>query len=102
MSSTEAVEPESEVAHSGRRRIIGAVIIIALLVLLASLRGLLTLYTDFLWFDDLERTSIWTGILSAQVVLSVVFVAIFFVLAWINLVIADRIAPALRLSLIHI
>lgn len=96
MSSTEAVEPESEVAHSGRRRIIGAVIIIALLVLLASLRGLLTLYTDFLWFDDLERTSIWTGILSAQVVLSVVFVAIFFVLAWINLVIADRIAPALR------
>ena len=94
--STESVEPETEVVRSGRRRVLGAVFIVALLVLLASLRGLLTLYTDFLWFEDLQRTSIWTGILSAQVVLSIVFVAIFFVLAWINLVIADRIAPALR------
>ena len=34
--------------------------------------------------------------MGAQIVLSVVFVAIFFVLAWLNLVIADRIAPALR------
>ena len=96
MTNTEAVEPESEVAHSGRRRVFGAIVIVALLVLLASLRGIFTLYTDFLWFDNLDRTSIWSGILSAQVVLSVVFVAIFFVLAWVNLVIADRIAPALR------
>jgi len=66
------------------------------LVLLASLRGILTVYTDFLWFDDLGQTSVWSGILGAQIILSVVFVAIFFVLAWINLVIADRIAPALR------
>ena len=88
--------PTAEVVQSGRRRVFGAVFIVVLLVLLASLRGILTLYTDFLWFEDLQRTSIWTGILSAQVVLSVIFVAIFFVLAWINLVIADRIAPALR------
>jgi len=94
--SIESDEPKTEVVRSGRRRVFGAVAIVALLVLLASLRGLLTLYTDFLWFEDLQRTSIWAGILSAQVVLSVVFIAIFFVLAWINLVIADRIAPALR------
>ena len=95
--SSEAVDPPTaEVVQSGRRRVFGAVFIVVLLVLLASLRGILTLYTDFLWFEDLQRTSIWTGILSAQVVLSVIFVAIFFVLAWINLVIADRIAPALR------
>lgn len=89
-------EPESNVVRSGRRRAFGAIIIVVLLVLLASLRGLLNLYTDYLWFDDLSRTSVWTGILGAQIVLSVVFVAIFFVLAWLNLVIADRIAPALR------
>lgn len=88
--------PEFNVARSGKRRAIGAVIIVGILVLLASLRGLLSLYTDYLWFDDLDRTSVWTGILGAQVVLSVVFVAIFFVLTWLNLVIADRIAPALR------
>lgn len=88
--------PESNVARSGKRRVVGAIVIVAVLVLLASLRGLLNLYTDYLWFDDMDRTSVWTGILGAQVVLSVVFVAIFFVLAWLNLVIADRIAPALR------
>ena len=89
------VEPERP-NRSGRRRIIGAVVIVAILILLASLRGLFTLYTDFLWYDDLGRTSIWTGILGAQIALSVIFIAIFFVLAWVNLVIADRIAPALR------
>lgn len=89
-------EPESTVVRSGKRRAVGAIIIVVALVLLASLRGLLNLYTDYLWFDDLSRTSVWTGILGAQIVLSVVFVSIFFVLAWLNLVIADRIAPALR------
>ena len=89
-------QPESNVARSGRRRAVGAIVIVAALVLLASLRGLFNLYTDYLWFDDLGRTSVWTGILGAQIVLSVVFVSIFFVLAWLNLVIADRIAPALR------
>ena len=89
-------EPQEEVVRSGRRRVLSAVIILAVLVLLASFRGLLTLYTDYLWFDDLGRTSVWGGILTAQIVLSLVFIAIFFVLAWINLVIADRIAPALR------
>ncbi len=87
---------DSGVAQSGKRRVIGAVVVVGLLAILASFRGLLTLYTDYLWFDDLDRTSVWTGILGAQIILSVIFVAIFFVLAWINLVIADRIAPALR------
>jgi uncharacterized membrane protein (UPF0182 family) len=90
------IEEAPRAPQSGKRRIIGAVAVIAVLVLLASLRGLLTLYTDYLWFDDLDRTSIWAGIIGAKVVLSVIFVAIFFVLAWLNLVIADRIAPALR------
>jgi len=89
-------DEESGVAQSGKRRVVGAVVVVGLLALLASFRGLLTLYTDYLWFDDLNRTSVWTGILGAKVVLSAIFIAIFFVLAWLNLVIADRIAPALR------
>ena len=88
------IEEETESVRPGRGRVFVIVLILAVLVLLASLRGILTLYTDFLWFDDLGRTSVWTGILGAQILLSVVFVAIFFVLAWVNLVIADRIAPA--------
>lgn len=90
------IEEETEAARPGRGRAFAIALILTVLVLLASLRGILTLYTDFLWFDDLERTSVWSGVLGAQILLSVVFVAIFFVLAWVNLVIADRIAPALR------
>lgn len=90
------IEEDEGARRPGRGRVFAVVLILTILVLLASLRGILTLYTDYLWFDDLGRTSVWTGILGAQIMLSVVFVAIFFVLAWINLVIADRIAPALR------
>ena len=93
---TTEISEESNVGRPGRGRVFAVAFVLVVLVVLASLRGILTLYTDYLWFDDLERTSVWTGILGAQIILSVVFVAIFFVLAWINLVIADRIAPALR------
>ena len=93
---TTEFEEEAATTRQGRGRVFAVVGILAVLVLLASLRGILTIYTDYLWFDDLGRTSVWTGILGAQIILSVVFVAIFFVLAWVNLVIADRIAPALR------
>ena len=93
---TTEFEEEGETARPGRGRVFAVVAVLTVLVLLASLRGILTIYTDFLWFDDVGRTSVWTGILGAQIILSVVFVSIFFVLAWVNLVIADQIAPALR------
>ncbi len=96
MASTESGTPPDADTGSNRGRIVGAVLILVFLIVLLSFRGLLTLYTDFLWFDDLGQTSVWTGILGAQIVLSIVFVATFFVLAWVNLVIADRIAPPLR------
>ncbi|MGI9608284.1 MAG: UPF0182 family protein [Acidimicrobiales bacterium] len=83
-------------APIGRRRVIAGIVVVAVIALLASFRGILGLYTDYLWYDDLDRTSVWTGILGAQIVLSVVFVSMFFVITWLNLVIADRIAPALR------
>ncbi len=89
-------EVESPRRRPGRGRIIGVIAVLALLILLASLRGIFTLFTNYLWYDDIGRTSEWTTVIQAQVVLSVVFVAIFFVLAWLNLVVADRIAPALR------
>jgi uncharacterized membrane protein (UPF0182 family) len=94
MATEEATEPESR--RPGRGRIIGFIVVVALIVLLASLRGIFGLYTDYLWYDDIGRTDEWTSVLTAQIVLSVIFIAVFFVLAWLNLVIADRIAPALR------
>ncbi|MDD9370894.1 MAG: UPF0182 family protein, partial [Acidimicrobiales bacterium] len=55
-------------------------------------------YTDYLWYDSLGQTGVWRGVLGAKVVLALLFIAIFFAIAWGNLLIADRLAPPYRLS----
>lgn len=92
-----AIEQSVETpTRSGRGRVIGAFILVALVVLLASLRGIVGFYTDYLWFDDLGRAGVWASILRAKIVLAVVFIGLFFVLSWLSLFIADRNAPPLR------
>ena len=93
------METENEPVETpvrGRSRFLFAGLVVAGIVLLTSIRGLLGLYTDWLWFDDINYSDVWTGVLGAQIALSVIFVSVFLVLAWLNLVIADRVAPALR------
>jgi uncharacterized membrane protein (UPF0182 family) len=65
-------------------------------ILIISLRGIAGFYTDYLWFQELHLTSVWRTVLGAKVGLAVLFTVIFFVLMWVNLAIADRIAPAFR------
>ncbi|RMH85619.1 MAG: UPF0182 family protein, partial [Actinomyces sp.] len=65
-------------------------------VLLLSLRGIAIFYTDYLWFDAVGRTDVWRRVLGAKVALSIIFIGLFFVLAWFNLFIADRLAPPFR------
>ena len=48
-----------------RGRIIAAVVIGVVAVLALSMRAIATFFTDYLWFDDLERSSVWTSLLSA-------------------------------------
>ena len=38
----------------------------------------------------------WRGVLGAKIALSVIFTGAFFLIMWVNLVIADRLAPAFR------
>ena len=86
-------------ARSGRRRrtlIIAAVVI--LFVLITSVRGIAGFYTDYLWFDSLDQGGVWRGILGARAVLALVFMGIFFALAWANLFVADRVAPPYRVA----
>jgi len=78
---------------SGRGRTILVIAAIALFVLITSLRGIAGFYTDFLWFDSLGYDEVWSGVLGAKLALSVIFVATFFVICWVNLYIADRLAP---------
>ena len=81
---------------SNRGRVVLAVAIIALVVVVLSLRTLATFWTDFLWFDSLDLSSVWSQLLSAKVTLGVATTLVFFLLLWVNLVIADRIAPRFR------
>jgi uncharacterized membrane protein (UPF0182 family) len=82
---------------SGRGRVALIVVVVALVVLAMSLRGIAGFYTDYLWFDSLGLASIWRGVLGAKTALALIFIGFFFILLWTNLFIADRIAPTFRL-----
>ncbi|WP_419842749.1 UPF0182 family protein [Candidatus Poriferisodalis sp.] len=75
-----------------RFRLIVGIVIAAGIVLLLSFRGLAGFWTDFLWFDSLGYASVWWKVLWAKIGLGLLFTAIFFVLAWVNLFIAERLA----------
>ncbi|HUW02563.1 MAG TPA: UPF0182 family protein, partial [Acidimicrobiales bacterium] len=69
---------------------------VLLFILLTSLRGIAGFYTDFLWFESLGFEGVFTGVLGAKIALAVIFIGLFFVAMWVNLLIADRIAPKFR------
>jgi uncharacterized membrane protein (UPF0182 family) len=72
------------------------VAVAVVVVLLVSLRGIAGFYTDYLWFQSLGLSPVWRGVLGAKVGLAALFTVVFFALAWVNLLIADRVAPPLR------
>jgi len=82
------VTPRRRTARGG-----AALLVVAVLALLASSRGLAGLYTDYLWFDSLGSTPVWRGLLSARLGMAAAFTVLAFVLLWSNLRIADRLAP---------
>lgn len=81
---------------SSRSRAVVGVGVAGVVVLFMSLRGIARFYTDFLWFDSLGLGSVWTGVLGAKVALGLIFTGVFFALLWVNLLIADRLAPRYR------
>ena len=94
--SSEVPPPAARRGMSRRGRVIIVLAVVALIVGILSLRGIAGFYTDYLWFDSLGYTSVWSGILATKVVLALVFISTMFVLLWVNLYIADRVAPSVR------
>jgi len=95
------VQNPADLPRSARQRRVSdrgrAVIIIAAVAvvgLLLSARFLAGFYTDLLWYKSVGRSDVFWGELWAKVTLFVVFGLVFAVLAILNLVIADRLAPA--------
>jgi uncharacterized membrane protein (UPF0182 family) len=72
------------------------VALVALFVLLLSLRGIAGFYTDYLWYDSLGQWGVRRGILGAQLSLALIFVTAFFLLAWSNLYVSEMVAPPFR------
>jgi uncharacterized membrane protein (UPF0182 family) len=77
-------------------RIVALLVVAVVVGLLFSLRGIAGFYTDYLWFDELDLTSVWRQVLVAKIVLGAVFTGVFFVVMWANLAIADLLAPKFR------
>ncbi len=88
--------PEDDVrSRSGdsrfsRRRVVLALVLGILLIGLVTARGIAGLYTDYLWFDHLRFGGVWTTLIGARLGVALVFVALSFVLVWVNLLLADR------------
>jgi uncharacterized membrane protein (UPF0182 family) len=81
---------------SGRGRVALLIAAAVIFLLVTSLRGLAGFYTDYLWFDNLGLSQVWTGILGAKLALGAIFTLVFFVLCFVNLTVADRTAPKFR------
>src|SRR3954468_4129340 len=81
---------------TGRTRTILIVAAIALFLLITSLRGIAGFYTDYLFFDSLGLSGVFSRFVGARIPLAVIFIGLFFVLLYANLFIADRIAPKFR------
>ncbi len=62
------------------------------------MRGIASFYTEYLWFKSLHLSGVWTGILGAKSALAIIFTLVFFVMAWVSLTVADRLAPAFRMG----
>lgn len=78
---------------SGRGRVVVISIAAVVVVLFLSARTIAGFYTDYLWFDSLGFSGVFTGVLGAKLALAGIFIGAFFVVCLANLWIADRLAP---------
>ncbi len=88
-------EPTAFRPRTSRR---GLTIVIAVLaVLLLTLRGLATFWTDFLWFKSVGLSSVWSTLLVSRVAPVAAMALFAFLLLWVNLIVIDRISPRFQL-----
>src|SRR5580692_2447105 len=65
-------------------------VFIVALIVLQALSGF---FTNFLWFHSSGVGVVWGTIIGSKIVLSVVFIALAFVLFWMCLFLVDKVAP---------
>ena len=81
----------SRIGDRGRALlIIAAVVLVGLLL---SARFISSFFVDYLWHQSVGRTDVFWGVLGAKFTMFALFAGTFIVLALLNLIIADRLAP---------
>ena len=80
------------------RRIATFVVVGGFFVLLAA-RWLATLWTDYLWYSELDSASVWTTLTFTKVWLVLGAAVVAFLIVWVNLWLVDRLSPRSLLSL---
>ena len=74
------------------RRLMTSLVVIGLFLVL-TLNRIATLWTDYLWFDSVGATSVWSTQILSQIALGVVGTILAFAVVWANLAVADRLSP---------
>jgi uncharacterized membrane protein (UPF0182 family) len=88
----------SQPARPGRRRLIGAVVAAVVVVLVLVVSLFLRYYIDWLWFGEVGfREVFWTQIW-ARLLVGLVAFAVFFVIVFLNVELARRLAPGYRVA----
>ncbi len=85
------------VARSNKGRIALIVVVGLVVALFLSSQALARFYTDYLWYDSLDRVDVFRGVLLTQILLAALFTAVAAAVLVVNLVIADRLAPSERI-----
>src|SRR3989304_7380061 len=88
-------EPPAYRPRTSRRGLALAAVVIVILLL--TLRGLATFWTDFLWFQSVDLSPVWSTLLLSRVAPVVAASILAFLLLWVNLVFIDRISPRFQL-----
>ncbi len=87
--------PRIKIGKPNRGRIVIAVAIAIVVVLILSAKSLSSFYVNVLWHQAIGRTDVLWGILGAKGLLIGAFSLVFAILLWLNMAVADRLAPAI-------
>ena len=82
-----------KLGRPSRGRILVSVIVGLVLLLAFSARGLSTFYVNVLWFNSVGFSDVYWGVLRSKIELGVIFTVGCFAFLWLNLLIADKVAP---------
>ncbi len=75
------------------RGLLSLTLVIGTIALLSTAGRILGLYIDWLWFREVQFTSVFLTVLRMQVVLGAVTAAAFFLILYVNVLLAWRLAP---------